>query len=102
MSQLEFADYKAGICGNDAKEEDAEETRDETKDSEGLREGENAQGDVLSEHKNAGVPPIISAMKIQWTVSLHAPLACLVVDFGAVFVAKSIVLGDWHNLAFRV
>jgi hypothetical protein len=63
MGRLEFADDPAGICGNDAEEEDAEEAGDETEDSEGLREGENAQGNVLGEHEDAGMPPVLSDLK---------------------------------------
>jgi len=64
MGQLEFADDPAGICGNDAEEEDTEEAGDETEDSESLRKGEDAQGNVLGEHEDAGMPPALSDLNM--------------------------------------
>lgn len=59
VGQLEFPDDPAGICGNDAEEEDAEEAGDKTEHSECLGKGKNAQGNVLGEHEDADMPPIL-------------------------------------------
>jgi hypothetical protein len=75
MGQLKFADDPASICGNDAKEKDAEQAWDETEDGEGLGKGENAQRNVLGEHENTSMPPVLSDLRAEWlsgcTYHLH-------------------------------
>lgn len=57
VRELELANYPTSVCRDDAEEDDAKNTWDEAEDSEGLGEGENTEGNVLSEHENTHVPP---------------------------------------------
>lgn len=58
VSKPKFANDPAGVCRDDAEEEEQQKTGDETEDGEGLGKRENTEGDVFGEHEDARVPPV--------------------------------------------
>lgn len=68
MGELEFADDPARVCGDQAEEEDEEQTGHEAENGEGLREREYAERDVFGDHEDGCVPPIRKVSIMRFTV----------------------------------
>lgn len=103
VSEPEFANDPAGVCGDDAKEEEQQKTGDETEDGEGLGQCEDTEGNVFGQHKDARMPPVVVVSGEG--ISLFGqclPFTCLVMNFGSLFIAEDVVLSRRNDLTFRV